>query len=176
MVTDGIEEDAGKQESDPDEPDVENNIADLEASKEAIENANLLVAVEAGTRGFTNVADNVGVAKELLALVRSFAETCMQTIESFMGVWDIQSAIDKIKEMCRIVKLGEMMKQFADQIKRLLLSVIALMKASIQKFKSVDISDLNVKDLANQAVGLAQNLKIDDLKKVDFGKIGSFFK
>jgi hypothetical protein len=176
IVIDGIEEDAGEKESDPDEPDVENNIAALEASREAIENANLLVAVQAGTRGFINVADNVGIAKGLLALVQSFAETCMFTIESFMGVWNIQSAIDKIKEMCRIVKLGEMMKQFADQIKRLLLSVIALMKASIQKFKSVDISDLDVKDLADQAVGLVQNLNLDDLKKVDFGKIGSFFR
>lgn len=176
MVTDGLPEDAGKKESDPDEADVEENIVDLEASKEAIENANVLVAVQVGARGFADVTDKVGIAKEMLALVQSFAETCMETIESFMGVWDIQSAIDKIQEMCRIVKLGEMMKQFANQIKRLILSVIALMKASIQKFKNFDITKMNVGDLANQAASIVQNLDIDDLKKINFKKFGSFFK
>mmetsp|Transcript_3453 Transcript_3453/g.5760 ORF Transcript_3453/g.5760 Transcript_3453/m.5760 type:complete len:574 (+) Transcript_3453:122-1843(+) len=176
MVTDGIPEDAGKNESDPEAANVEDNIVDLEASREAIENANLLVAVQAGTRGFSNVAANVGIAKELLALVQSFAETCMQTIESFMGVWDIKSAIDKVKDMCRIVSLGEMMKQFASQIKRLLLSVVTLMKASIHKFKDIDLSKLNVGDLANQAAEMVQKLDFKNLKKVNLGRLGSFFK
>ena len=99
----------------------------------------------------------------------------MQTIESFMGVWDIQSAIDKIQEMCRIVKLGEMMKQFASQIKRLLMAVIDLMKASIDKFKSVALTDLNIGNIAQQASDLVQNLNLDDLSKVNLGKLGSFF-
>jgi len=176
MVTEGIPESAGTSESDPEAADVEQNIVDLEASKDAIENANLLAAVHAGTRGFSNVSDNVVVAKELLALVQSFAETCMQTIESFMGVWDVQSAIEKIQEMCRIVNLGEMMKQFASQIKRLLLAVIALMKASIHKFKNMNLSELNVGDLANQAAEMVQKFDLNDLKKVNLGNFGSFFK
>lgn len=175
MVTEGIPESAGTSESDPEAADVEQNIVDLEASKDAIENANLLAAVHAGTRGFSNVSDNVVVAKELLALVQSFAETCMQTVESFMGVWDVQSAIEKIQEMCRIVNLGEMMKQFASQIKRLLLAVIALMKASIHKFKNMNLSELNVGDLANQAAEMVQKFDLNDLKKVNLGNFGSFF-
>jgi hypothetical protein len=175
MVTEGIPENAGTSDRDPAPANVEDNIVDLEASKEAINNANVLAAVQAGSRGFSNVSDKVGIAKELLVLLHSFAETCMHTIESFMGVWDIQSAIDKIQEMCRIVKLGEMMKQFASQIKRLLMAVIELMKASIKKFKSMALSDLNIGNIAKKASDLVQNLNLDDLSKVNLGKLGSFF-
>lgn len=100
----------------------------------------------------------------------------MAVVDSFMGVWDIQTAIDKIKEMCRIVKLGEMMKQFASQIKSLLMAVINLMKASIEKFKKMDLKNFKVGDLADHATTFVQSLDLNDLKKVNFGKLGSFFK
>ena len=192
MVTEGITEDAGKQSDDPPPADVESNIEDLQASREAIEGADLFKAVSAGQRGFSDVSDKVSTAKQLLALLQNFAESCIQTINSFMGAWDLQTAIEKIKEMCRMVNLGEMMKQFADQIKRLLIAVIDLMKASVTKFRSLDVKDFSVKNVASQAASMVQNLDMDqatsmvqnldmdDLKKVDIGKIGgqlgSFFK
>jgi len=180
MVTDGIPDDAGKNDDDPPPADVESNITDLVQSREAIESADLFRAVDAGHRGFSDVSEKVSTAKELLALLKKFSETCIQAIESFMGVWDVQSAIEKIKEMCRIVNLGEMMKQFADQIKRLLLAVIELMKATVHKFKNLNLSDLtaNAGELANQAMNMVQNLDMNDLKDVqnNFGKLGSFFK
>ncbi|KAI2489334.1 hypothetical protein MHU86_25247 [Fragilaria crotonensis] len=171
MVTEGIAENAGVSDRDPEPANVEDNIIDLEASREAINNANIVAAVNVGSAGFSNVSDNVGIAKELLVMLQEFAETCMKTIESFMGVWDIQSAIDRIQEMCRIVKLGEMMKQFADQIKRLLLAVIDLMNEAKDKFKSIDVGDI-----AHGAVEMVQNLDLNDLKDAGLNKRGSFFR
>lgn len=171
MVTEGIAENAGVSDRDPEPANVEDNIVDLEASREAINNANIVAAVNVGSAGFSNVSDIVGIAKELLVMLQEFAETCMKTIESFMGVWDIQSAIDRIQEMCRIVKLGEMMKQFADQIKRLLLAVIELMTAAIDKFKSIDVGDI-----AHSAVEMVQNLDLNDLKDAGLNKLGSLFR
>lgn len=171
MVTEGISEDAGVSDRDPEPANVEDNIVDLAASREAIASANIIAAVKVGSAGFSNVSDKVGIAKELLVMLQEFAETCRKTIESFMGVWDIQSAIDRIQEMCRIVKLGEMMKQFADQIKRLLLAVIDLMKEAIDKFKSIDVGDI-----AHNAVEMVQNLDLNDLKDAGLNKLGSFFK
>ena len=171
MVTEGISEDAGVSDRDPEPANVEDNIMDLAASREAIDSANIVAAVKVGSAGFSNVSDKVGIAKELLVLLQEFAQTCMKTIESFMGVWDIQSAIERIQEMCRIVKLGEMMKQFADQIKRLLLAAIDFMKAAIDKFKSVDVGDI-----AHSAVEMVQHLDLNDLKDAGLNKLGSFFK
>jgi hypothetical protein len=38
--------------------------------------------------------------------------------------------------------LGELMKQFASQIKRLAIAMVSLMKASANKFESLDIGDI----------------------------------
>jgi hypothetical protein len=143
ILTEGIEpENAGKQESDPAPVDVEEDIADLEAAKEAVESANVVSAARAGVQGFSGVSTKAGSCKDMLQLVQTFVSDCLATIESFMGAWDLESATNKIMEMCRLVTLGEVMKQFASQIKRLAIAMVSLMKASANKFESLDIGDI----------------------------------
>ena len=98
MVTEGIAEDAGVSDRDPEPANVEDCIIYLEASREAIHNADIVDAVKVGSAGFSNVSDKVGIAKELLAMLQEFAGTCMKTIKSLMGVWDIQSALTGFKK------------------------------------------------------------------------------
>jgi gas vesicle protein len=143
ILTEGIEpESAGKQESDPPPVDVEDDIADLEAAKEAVESANVVSAARAGVQGFSGVSTKAGSCKDMLQLVQTFVSDCLATIESFMGAWDLESATNKIMEMCRLVTLGELMKKFAVQIKRLAIAMVSLMKASADKFASLDIGDI----------------------------------
>jgi hypothetical protein len=170
IVTEGITDDDGVQDDDPDPADVEQNVKDLEANREEINNATVVEAIQVGSRGFSNASDQVTNTKDLIQMVRSFAENCMAVLQSFMGVWDLPTAIQRVQEMCRIVKVGQMMKQFADQIKRVILAVIDFLQTTIEKFQSMDIGDM-----AQGAVELVQNLDLDDVKAVG-AKIGSFFR
>jgi len=148
-------------EEDPEPANVEADIAELEESQAAIENADLISASRAGVRGFTSVSDKATVCQEMLCLVEQFAGSCDTTIDSFLSVWDLKSAGKKITEMCQLVNLGEMMKQFADQIKRLLVAIVALMKASIAKFKGLDLGD--IKDTFGAATDDLKDT-VDELK------------
>jgi hypothetical protein len=170
IVTDGIPPEAGKEGDDPEPVDVEQNVLDLEACKASIEGADVFHAVESGVRGFSDVSDKVGTAKELLCLIEGFAQSCLEAIESFMGVWDIESAKEKIIKLLRLANLGEMMNQFASQVKRLILAVIALMKSATTKFSNLKVKDLtsNLGQNVGQVLDLVHGVDVDDLKKLKF--------
>lgn len=170
IVTDGIPPEAGKEVDDPEPVDVEQNISDLEACKTSIEGADVFDAVQSGVRGFSDVSDKVVNAKELLGLINGFAQSCLEAFESFMGVWDIESAQEKIIKLLRLANLAEMMNQFASQVKRLILAVIALMKSAMAKFSNLKLKDLtsNLKENAGKVLDLVQDVDVDDLKKLKF--------
>ena len=176
ILTEGIEpSSAGKQESDPESVNVEEDIADLETAAKAIESANVVSAAQAGVAGFSGVSAKATTCKDMLDLVQKFASDSFSAIESFMGAWDLESATQKIMEMCRLVSLGELIKQFASQIKRLAIAMIRLMKTSATKFKSLDLGDLGeaIGDVKDGIGGKVNDMKgkvedklemLDDLK------------
>ena len=176
ILTEGIEpSSAGKQESDPEPVNVEEDIADLETAAKAIESANVVSAAQAGVAGFSGVSAKATTCKDMLDLVQKFASDSFSAIESFMGAWDLESATQKIMEMCRLVSLGELIKQFASQIKRLAIAMIRLMKTSATKFKSLDLGDLGeaIGDVKDGIGGKVNDMKgkvedklemLDDLK------------
>jgi hypothetical protein len=187
IITDGfdmIEE--GKDDSDPQPVGVDEDIAELETSREAIENADIFTACKSGVAGFSSVSKKTDICSDMLTNVEGFADNCNNTIESFMGVWDLESAMGKIKEMCRLVNMGELIKQFASQIKQLLLAIIALMKSAKDKFSSLDTHDLGL----HSVTGLAENLskaagdkisnlvgdKVNDAMNKVTGKLNRFWK
>jgi hypothetical protein len=166
ILTEGIEpSSAGKQEGDPEPVDVETDIQELESAKQAIETANVVSAARAGVAGFSGVSGKATSCSDMLELVQTFASDCFNVIESFMGAWDLESVTKKIMEMMRVVSLGELIKQFAEQIKRLAIAMIELMKVSAEKFKSLDLGDAvggvvnDVKDKVDEKLE-----KLDDLK------------
>jgi hypothetical protein len=195
IITEGFDMDqAGKDENDPQPFGVEDDIADLETSREAIESADIFTACKSGVSGFSSVSKKTEICSDMLTNVEDFASNCSGTIESFMGVWDLESAMDKIKEMCRLVNMGELMKQFASQIKQLLLAIIALMKSAKEKLSSLDIRDLgldsvsamteNLDDLVGDKVskivgdevGDMIGDKVNDAMNKVTGKFGGLFK
>jgi len=169
MLTDGLDTEAlGKSDSDPDPIDVDEDVQDLEESRQAIEESDIVSVVVAGRRGFKGVSQKSTICKDALALVNEFASGCSTTLDSFLSVWDLESAAGKVEEMFRLVKLGEMMKQFAQQIKKLLLSILAFLKAAVNKLASVT---------PNLAEGLhsAQD-KLEDLASGAKDKAEDFIK
>lgn len=168
VTADINEKEDGKSDKDTVPGDIEENVAILEKSREAIDNSDVVSAAIVSMEAFRNVKEEADTCRDMLALVEGFTGDCNSTIESFLGVWDLESAMDKIKEMCRIVRLGDLIKQFAEQIKRLLKAIIALMKSAIKKL-SIKVDDINIDDVVDGAKKVVAGLK--DMKgKLKFWK------
>lgn len=167
ILTEGISVDKeGKLATDPEAANMENEITEIKAARSAIEEADVIHAARAGVKGFSGVSEKTSVSRNQLQLVEGFATSCSATIESFMGSWDLESAANKITEMCRLVNLGEMMKQFADQIKRLVVAMIALMTAAVEKFSKMDIKEIvgDIRDKIDDAMDMVKDkLDLEDI-------------
>jgi hypothetical protein len=121
-------------EKEPEPADVEADIKVVEDSVRDMEGANIISAGKVGVRGFRNVSEKTDVCKLMLEQVVAFTGNCDNVIATFMNVWDLQSAGAKIAEMCNLVNLGKMIKQFAEQIKRLLMAIVTFLKTAFDKF------------------------------------------
>lgn len=182
ILTEGIEPvTAGREDTDPEPVNVDKDIVELENAKRSIESADVVSAAQAGVRGFSGVSTKAGSCSEMIQLIQTFANNCLETIESFMGSWDLEAATNKIMEMCRLVSLGELMKSFAGQIERLAITMIELMKASASKFKSLDLGEIGesfgnikeeVKDKLDDLTGNAVE-RLDDLTDDAMGALAN---
>jgi hypothetical protein len=137
VLREGIPENAGKSDDDPQPMDVEADVEELDRCRGAINDANDRGVVQAGSDAFSGVERKIGVCRDMIASSRGFAENCNSTIDSFMGVWDLPTAMDHLLEMCCLVKLGELMKQFAEQIMKLVRANIAVLKAALEKIRTL---------------------------------------
>ena len=144
---------AGRQDDDPEPLDVEQDVRELDEARVAIEESEVVTVIVAGRNGFKGVSEKSATCKDTLALVEEFSGTCRGAIDSFVSVWDVESAMGKVVEMCRLVNLGELMKQFSEQVKKLLLSILALLKAALDKFQN-GIPDFP--ENVNEAIGAAK--------------------
>lgn len=167
----------GKVADDPEPIDLEQDVTELEEAHRALDESNLVQAARAGASGFAGVSTKSSVARDQLNMIKRFAEHCQSTIDDFLhSSWDLQSAANKIADMCRIVSLGELMKVFAAQVKRLVIAMVEFMKSAVTKFSNLDVKELagdvgeslvekvdDLKDLKDQAIDHAKE-KLEDMK------------
>jgi hypothetical protein len=135
ILTDNL---APKESAENDEekpPNVETDIGELDQARTSLEQADILTAVPAGVRGFQGVSTKAGTCNDLLDRVLNFCQACTSTMESFLSsTWDLDAAQRKITELLRLVNLGKVMQTFAQQIKRLVVAILTLLKAVAKKF------------------------------------------
>jgi len=144
ILTEGIEDlnTAGKEDDDPDTPDTAPDVEELDNCKTEMVDANLFDGIQAGMKGFDGVNGKVEKCKGMLELSQGFSDKTTATIESFNGTWNIETMANKIKEICRCATLAEMIQQFAQQIKQLVMSILALLQAAMEKFGNMDLGDV----------------------------------
>jgi gas vesicle protein len=161
IVTDGIPDmvEAGASEDDPAPPDVEGDVEELESARYAIDNADIMSAVRESVQGFSGVSDKVAISNDMLQTFKTFSESITSTIDAFLGAWNLETAKDKIIEICRLITLGELMKQFAVQIKRLLQAIILLLKSIVGRVKKLHVPD-SITDTVNAISDLAGKFNI----------------
>lgn len=162
-------EEEGKIDDDPEPDDVEENVSDLEKTREEIETGDLVTVGKASVRGIRSALDNEDNCQNMLSSVDDFTGKCSSTIDSFLGVWDLESAMEKMTQMCRLVRLGELIKQFAERIKRLLKAIINLMKSMVSKLSIENLSKIDlVPDGVEDAVDNAVDAVKEGWKKMQF--------
>ncbi|CAJ1956899.1 unnamed protein product [Cylindrotheca closterium] len=143
IITDGLDVEAeGRDDHDAQPRGVDEDIRDLEASTQAMEKSDIFTACKTGASGLSSVSTTTESCTEMLLKVRDFSENCNSTIASFMGVWDLESAMIKIQEMCRMVALGNLMQEFARRIKGLVLAILGLLQATYKKLCTLELKDL----------------------------------
>jgi len=164
IVTDGIDDlvEAGKADDDPSPADTERDIADLDSCKGEVDSSSLLNVAQVSMNCFSGVSDKVEVCKSMLETSQGFSDSCNGTISEFMGTWNLDTMGDKIKQICRCVTLGEMMRQFAEQVKNLVMSIVALLQSILDKF-----TNLPIPDLGSVADGI-QDAISDGIEKLKF--------
>jgi len=156
IITDGLDVEAeGRDDQDAQPRGVDEDIRELEASRQAMEKSDIFTAGKTGASGLSSVSSKTEACTEMLLSVRDFSEHCNSTIESFLGVWDLESAMTKIQEMCRMVALGNLMQEFARRIKGLVLAILGLLQATYKKLCTLELKDLgkNLKAGVTNAVG-----------------------
>lgn len=156
-------EQEGKKDDDPEVDDIEENVRDLEATKDVIDKEDVIKACRESYKSFQGIMDNEEVCKGMLSRCEGFSGDCHGTIQAFLGVWDLESAMEKISEMCRVIRLGEMIKEFAASIKRLLKAIIALLKSMIKKLSIENLTKVQFDDIVDGAKEALEDLT-DKLK------------
>ena len=59
-----------------------------------------------------------------------------------MNAWDLESAAQKIGEMCRMVTLGKLVQALAGQIKQLIIAIVQLLQVALSKFSKEGLGEL----------------------------------
>lgn len=139
VLTEGIPENAGKSENDPAPPNVNSDVENLNKCRGDIEQANAVGIISASTNGIAKVKDEFAVCQDMVIRSRGFASDCNGTIESFLGVWDLNTAMENLLQMYRLANLGEMIQQWAAETMKLVKANIAVIMAARDKIKNIDI-------------------------------------
>ena len=195
ILTDGIVdlETDGKQDDDPTHPDIGPDIEELKASRQAMDTADVFTVAKVGMKSFSLLEGKAVLCRDTLDLVDSFASDCDGTISSFLNVWNLEVAQTKIKEMCRLVSLGDLMQGFVKQIKEFAVAMIDLLKSIIARFSSMDASMImdgaidsaidQVEDIQEEVEDTIDDVKdqvedtVDNLKdRFKNSKIGGLFR
>jgi hypothetical protein len=173
IVTEGIDmEQAGAGEDDPAPADTAGDIEEIKTCKGAIEEASLVNGIAAGVAGFEGTSAKAARCNEMLAMSQGFAEATTGTIEVFMGSWNLEVMGNKLTEICRCVELGSMMKQFAEETKALVLAIVALLQASMEKFGNMEmpaLENLTADSAMSAAADIAESVGFDVPDLPSFG-------
>ena len=83
-------EEEGKNDDDPEPDDIEENVRGLDKNREIIENEDIIQAARASVRGFRGVLKDEDICQNMLKLIDGFCKDSNSTIDSFLGVWDLE--------------------------------------------------------------------------------------
>lgn len=152
--------------------DIDGDVQELETATRSIEEADIISAAKSIHREIENVPGKVDTCKEMIESCTEFADRSKSSIDSFLGQWSLETAIEHIKEMCRLVSLGKLMEQLADKVHKLIKAITTLLRVMSNKVQKVadSLQNSGLDSVANAAADAAADLVSDGLNSM-MGKV-----
>ena len=125
--------------------DVDCEVKDLSDCIDAIENLNLVTAIEAGNNAFRGITEKGKQCHKIYEIIQKFASALTSITESFLSL-DVGSVISKVKDILRAIGLTSMIKKFARGCKAMMDKVVELFQAAASKLSLLWKSLVAAKD------------------------------
>ena len=145
--------------------DVDSDVNDLEAATASVENANIAEILTSVKDEVTNIPGKVDTCREMVDGCGEFADLAKSAVNSFLhGKWTLETAINYINKMCKLVSFSDMMEALAAQVQKLIKAIATFLKVISAKIQEI---------VDNPLAGLGD--MVDDLN-IDGHRIDNFLK
>jgi phage host-nuclease inhibitor protein Gam len=183
ILTVDLSDDMEEEGADDDDPsasevelDVEGSIESLKRSQAEVEDSDWVLTVQSSIKALCNADENIDKTRAMLETTKDFAARSKDVMDLFLGSWNLEVATSKLKDMCRLVRLGELTRKFAQQIQRLLQAIVTLFNTIVEKCKrlkdKLDLDDI-VPDALDNVMDAAASAMTDKFSSLlGCGKIG----
>ena len=159
----------GSREGDPELPNIDTDIEELERTIEAVRDVNLFTAMKSGRKAFDGLTSKGELCKDMFDTVRVFAEdvsAVSEAIKNFQLGNMIGKIRDLVKDIWRCLRLSDLIRSFADAVGKLIKWFIRLFKTASEKLGAVWGALAHAKDaLAECARHVAQAIGLCDEAK-----------
>lgn len=132
----------GSKEGDPELPNLQPDVRELEETVGAVRDVNPLTAVDSLQRAFTGIASKGERCKDMFSTIHDFAKDVAgisETIESFKLGKMAGHIKDFVKDIWRSLRLSDLIRSFAVAVGQLIKWIIKVMQAVMEKIKIIGV-------------------------------------
>lgn len=132
----------GSKEGDPELPNLEPDIRDLEETVKAVQDVNPLTSVDSLQRAFNGIASKGERCKDMFGIIQDFAKDVAgmsEAIEGFKLGKMAGHIKDLVKDIWRCLRLSDLIRSFAEAVGQLIKWIVKVMQAVMEKVKSLGI-------------------------------------
>jgi hypothetical protein len=144
--------------------DTSGDVEALVQAKVAFEALDIPSIVTNTSEAFVCVRAKYDVVKFLCEAMVSFCVSVIGMADALLGL-DVGEMIDCFREISRCLKLSKIMKQYADEIKKVTIVIVELLKAMFEKIDGLELPDIPSVEEAVEAVEEVAEAAVDGAKK-----------
>lgn len=110
----------------------------LDETKNEIETSDIMTAMKNGEKYFIFVTDSMkNQCCTMMESIQNYNTKSIDTISSFIHIWDIRSISNKIVEMTSMMEYGNHIRSLAKSLQRILQSMIAYLQSALHKYTTM---------------------------------------
>lgn len=135
-----IVEEIGKEP--PLEPaDTSQDVQKLIDCKTAFENWDIVKLVSDGTEAFDSIRAKYDVCRVLCESIIGFCKSVIEMVDLVLD-FSIEQFIDAVRNIASCLKLSEIMKQYAEEIQKVTIVIVDLLRQMFETYASLELPDM----------------------------------
>eukprot|EP00521_Asterionellopsis_glacialis_P013212 CAMPEP_0195300726 /NCGR_PEP_ID=MMETSP0707-20130614/28016_1 /TAXON_ID=33640 /ORGANISM="Asterionellopsis glacialis, Strain CCMP134" /LENGTH=308 /DNA_ID=CAMNT_0040363499 /DNA_START=65 /DNA_END=988 /DNA_ORIENTATION=- len=135
----------GGKDSDPELPDLEQDLVALEETAKGVRSSNPLSAIETFQKAFDGISANSTRCKDMFTTMKDFADDVAgvsDTINQFKMGNVVGRVRELVKDIWRCLRLSDLIRSFAKAVETLIKRIIDVIKALIEKIQIFDVENI----------------------------------